>query len=152
NPEAYRDAYAMRLTGEYARPLGDAQLSIRPYLRHSRMDFLQHFLIGKPLEENGQDSIGVLTALQKSVFGDTQLLGGVDVEFADGFLKETQAGPATDGAPAANAIRPAGKHYDYDVQSKVAALYGQVEHPFAQGWRVTAGIRFEYVDYDYDNR
>jgi iron complex outermembrane recepter protein len=152
NPEAYRDAYAMRLTGEYARPLGDAQLSIRPFVRHSRMDFLQHFLIGKPLEENGQDSLGVLTALQMVVLDDMQLLAGVDLELADGFLEETQAAPATDGAPAANAIRPAGKHYDYDVQSKVAALYGQVEQPFAQRWKLTAGARLEYVDYDYDNK
>lgn len=152
NPEAYRDAYAMRLTGEYARPLGSAQLSIRPVVRHSRMDFLQHFLIGKPLEENGQDSLGVLTALQMVVLDDMQLLAGIDLELADGFLKETQANPATDGAPPANAIRPAGKHYDYDVQSKVAALYGQVEQPFAQRWKLTAGARLEYVDYDYDNK
>jgi iron complex outermembrane recepter protein len=152
NPEAYRDAYAMRLTGEYARPLGAAQLSIRPYVRHSRMDFLQHFLIGKPLEENGQDSLGVLTQLQTVLLKDMQLLTGLDLEFADGFLKETQAGPATDGVPPANAIRPAGKHYDYDVQSQVAALYAQVEQPFAERWKVTGGARFEYVDYDYDNR
>ena len=152
NPEAYRDAYAVRLTGEYARPLGGAQLSIRPFVRHSRMDFLQHFLIGKPLEENGQDSLGVLTALQTVVFDDMQLLAGIDLELADGFLKETQAGPATDGAPPANAIRPAGKHYDYEVQSKVTALYGQIEQPFAQRWKATAGARLEYVDYDYDNR
>ena len=104
NPEAYRDAYAMRLTGEYARPLGNAQLSIRPFVRHSRMDFLQHFLIGKPLEENGQDSLGVITALQTVVLDDMQLLAGIDLELADGFLKETQDGPATDGPPPANAI------------------------------------------------
>lgn len=152
NPEAYRDAYAMRLTGDYTRPLGDAQLSIRPFVRHSRMDFLQHFLIGKPLEENGQDSLGVATALQTVVLADMQLLAGVDLELADGFLKETQAGPATDGAPPANAIRPAGKHYDYDVQSKVAALYGQIEQPFAERFKLTAGVRLEYVDYDYDNK
>ncbi len=152
NPEAYRDAYAMRLTGEYARPLGNAQLSIRPFVRHSRMDFLQHFLIGKPLEENGQDSLGVLTALQTVVLEDMQLLAGLDLELADGFLKETQAGPATDGAPAANAIRPAGKHYDYEVQSQVAALYGQIEQPFAQRFKLTVGARLEYVDYEYDNR
>jgi outer membrane receptor protein involved in Fe transport len=152
NPEAYRDAYALRLTADYTRPLGDAQLSIRPFVRHSRMDFLQHFLIGKPLEENGQDSLGVLTALQAVVFEDMQLLAGVDLEIADGFLKETQDGPATDGPPPANAIRPAGKHYDYDVQSQVAALYAQVEQPFAQRWKVTAGARFEYVDYEYDNK
>src|SRR5690606_17224605 len=64
NPEAYRDAYAMRVTGRYEQRLTERlTLAVRPYLRHSRMDFLQHFLIGKPLEENGQDSIGVLSAL-----------------------------------------------------------------------------------------
>jgi outer membrane receptor protein involved in Fe transport len=152
NPEAYRDAYAMRLTGEYARPLGDAQLSIRPFLRHSRMDFLQHFLIGKPLEENGQDSLGVITSLQTVVLDDMQLLAGIDLELADGFLKETQDGPATDGPPPANAIRPAGKHYDYEVRSKVAALYGQIEQPFAERFKLTVGGRLEYVEYDYDNR
>jgi outer membrane receptor protein involved in Fe transport len=152
NPEAYRDAYAVRLTGEYERPLGAAWLSVRPYVRHSRMDFLQHFLIGKPLEENGQDSAGVITALETVVLAHTQLLAGLDLEIADGFLRETQAGPATDGTTPANAIRPAGNHYDYDVQSRVAAVYAQVEQPFAQRWHATAGARLEYVHYDYDNK
>lgn len=153
NPEAYRDAYAVRLTGEYERPLSDGvNLAVRPYVRQSRMDFLQHFLVGKPLEENGQDSIGVLTALDLVALAETRILTGLDLELADGFLKETQAGPATDGPPAANAIRPAGKHYDYTVRSEVAALYGQVEQPLAERWTLTAGARVEYVQYDYDNR
>src|SRR4030095_2816346 len=79
NPEAYRDAYAVRLTGEYERPLGDAWLSVRPYARRSHMEFLQHFLIGKPLEENGQSSAGVITTLQTIVFAHTQLLAGIDL-------------------------------------------------------------------------
>lgn len=153
NPEAYRNAYALRLTGQYQKKLSDSlQLDVRPYVRHSRMNFLQHFLIGKPVEENGQDSIGVLSALHIDAFTNTRLLAGLDVEFADGFLKETQAGPSTDGAPAANAIRPAGKHYDYDVHSAVGAIYGQIEQPFAQRWKFTGGVRLEYVDYRYDNR
>lgn len=153
NPEAYRDAYAVRLTGQYQRDLSERlQLDVRPYARHSRMDFLQHFLIGKPNEENGQDSVGVLTALRATAFTNTQLLAGLDLELADGFLKETQAGPATDGAPAANIIRPAGKHYDYEVNSSVAALYGQIDQPFAERWKLSGGVRFEYVEYDYDNR
>lgn len=153
NPEAYRDAYAVRLTGSYEQPLSErVQLSVRPYARYSRMDFIQHFLIGKPFEENGQESLGVLTALNITAFNNTRLLTGVDVEFAQGFLKETQPGPATDGAPAANAIRPAGKHYDYQVDSRVAALYGQIEQPFAERWKAIGGVRYEYVDYDYDNR
>jgi outer membrane receptor protein involved in Fe transport len=116
------------------------------------MDFLQHFLIGKPTEENGQNSIGVLTSLTGTAFTNTRLIGGVDLELADGFLTETQAGPATDGAPAANAIRPAGKHYDYTVRSTVVAMFGQIEQPIAQRWLASGGLRFEHVDYDYDNR
>jgi outer membrane receptor protein involved in Fe transport len=153
NPEAYRDAYAVRLTGEYARPLSDSvALGVRPYVRRSRMDFLQHFLIGKPLEENGQDSLGVLTSLSIAMGSGGRVLTGLDLELADGFLKETQDGPATDGAPPANAIRPAGKHYDYEVRSSVAAVYGQIEQPFAQRWTASGGVRAEYVEYDYDNR
>ena len=153
NPEAYRDAYAVRLVGRYEQPLNDnMQLAVRPYARYSRMDFLQHFLIGKPLEQNGQESVGVLTALDFTAFENTRFLTGIDIEFAQGFLKETQDGPATDGAPAANAIRPAGKHYDYRVDSRVAAVYGQVEQPFAERWKATGGARYEYVDYEYDNR
>ncbi|HEX7116295.1 MAG TPA: TonB-dependent receptor [Steroidobacter sp.] len=153
NPEAYRNAYAVRLSGRYAMPLGErVQLVVRPYARHSRMDFLQHFLIGKPLEENGQDSLGVLTTFDIRAFRDTRLLAGLDLEGAEGFLKETQAGPATDGPPAANLIRPAGKHYDYEVRSQVAALYGLLELPLTSQLRLTAGVRFEHVRYDYDNR
>lgn len=153
NPEAYRDAYAVRLVGRYEQPLSEnMQLAVRPYARYSRMDFLQHFLIGKPLERNGQQSVGVLTALDFTAFDNTRFLTGLDIEFAQGFLKETQAGPATDGAPAANAIRPAGKHYDYRVDSRVAAIYGQVEQPFAEQWKAIGGVRYEYVDYEYDNR
>ena len=153
NPEAYRDAYAVRLIGRYEQPLTEnMHLAVRPYARYSRMDFLQHFLVGKPFEENGQESMGVLTALDITAFNNTRLLTGIDVEFAQGFLKETQPGPATDGTPAANAIRPAGKHYDYQVDSRVAAIYGQVEQPFAQHWKAIGGARLEHVEYQYDNR
>lgn len=153
NPEAYRDALSSRLTGQYTSELGHGvQLDVRPYLRHSRMDFLQHFLVGKPLEENGQDSVGVLTSLSFDVFNAARVLTGVDLEFANGFLKETQANASTDGAPAATLIRPQGKHYDYDVRSALAAVYGQVEQPLTDAWKLTGGMRFEYVDYDYDNK
>ena len=153
NPEAFRDAYAVRLVGHYEQPLASgAQLDVRPYLRSSRMEFLQHFLIGKPLEENGQDSLGVLSSLRTTLGRNTRLITGVDLELTDGFLKETQARPATDGAPAANLIRPAGKHYDYDVTSTVAALYGQLQQPIGERLELSGGLRFEYVDYDYDNR
>jgi outer membrane receptor protein involved in Fe transport len=153
NPEAYREATAVRLTG-LLQPdtAGAARLELRPYLRTSRMEFLQHFLLGQPLERNGQESAGLMTSLTWDDNPAWTLVGGLDVELADSFLVEDQDAPTTGGTPAANAIRPAGRHYDYEVRSYVAALYAHGEHHFADRWRASAGVRAESVNYDYDNR
>ncbi len=147
NPEAYRDARSLRLTAHLAR--GD--LEWRAYLRSSRMDFLQHFLLGQPVEENGQDSAGLLLSLRREVAGGT-LVAGVDAELAASSLLQFQAGPTTGGSPAANAIRPAGRHYDYAVDSALGAAYLEWRRPLAERWTLEAGLRVEHVRYDYDNR
>ena len=152
NPEAYRQAHAVRLTG-LLQPVttGDARLELRPYLRTSRMEFLQHFLLGKPLEENGQESAGLMTSLTWDASPTRTLVAGLDVEAADSFLRQNQDGPTTDAPPAAIAIRPPGLHYDYAVRSYVAALYAHGEWQLGDRWRTTAGLRGEAVNYDYDN-
>jgi outer membrane receptor protein involved in Fe transport len=153
NPEAYREAHALRLTGLLEPPLaGGTRLELRPYLRSSRMEFLQHFLLGQPLERNGQESGGLMSALVWDADPDGRVVAGLDLELADSFLLQRQDGPTTGGAPGANAIRPAGLHYDYDVASQVAAGYVHGERRFAGRWRASAGLRAEWVRYDYDNR
>ncbi len=153
NPEAYREAHALRLTGLLERPgAAGARLELRPYLRSSRMEFLQHFLLGKPLERNGQESLGLMSTLVWDEREDRLLVAGLDLELADSFLLQEQDGPTTDGTPPANAIRPAGKHYDYSVRSHVAALYVHGERRLGERITATAGLRAEAVGYDYDNR
>jgi iron complex outermembrane recepter protein len=153
NPEAFRDAHAVRLTGSLQPATAlPGQLELRPYLRTSRMEFLQHFLLGQPLERNGQESAGVMTSFAWDAGERTALITGIDLEWADSFLVQEQDLPTTGGPPAAVAIRPAGKHYDYTVTSNVAAAYGQFEYSFTEQVHAGLGVRAEYVSYDYDNR
>ncbi len=153
NPEAYREASAVRLTGLLQPAIaGAAQLELRPYLRTSRMEFLQHFLLGKPLERNGQESAGLMASLTWDDAADWLLVAGTDLELARSFLVQEQDGPTTDGTPPANAIRPAGRHYDYAVDSYVVAAYAHGERSLGDRWRASAGVRAEAVHYDYDNR
>jgi len=152
NPEAYRQARSLRASAHYHRPLGDQdQLDLRMALRSSRMEFLQHFLLGQPVEKNGQESVEVLLSRSLGLGDGSRLVAGFDGELASGSLLQRQDGPTTDGPPAANAIRPAGKHYDYTVDSALLAPYLQWEKPLAGRLTLTAGLRFEWLNYDYDN-
>lgn len=148
NPEAWRDANSARLSAHYRRDGFDA----RAYLRRSRMDFIQHFLLGKPLEDNGQDSGGLLLGWTWPDIGGGRLIAGTDVELAASTLLQQQDGLTTGGSPAANAIRPAGRHYDYAADSTLLAGYLQWQRPFGPHWQLEAGTRLEHVRYDYDNR
>ncbi len=145
NPEAYRDAKSLMLYSRIDLTLNDNnQLSITPYLRDNEMAFMQHFLPWKSVEENGHSSLGLRITLYTT--GDsTQWVNGVDLEYTDGWLKETQD---EDFSP----NQPTGVHYDYQVDAIVAAAYSQLSGSLGSRWEYTAGARLEYTQYDYNNR
>lgn len=145
NPEAFRDSQSARAQVQLGRTLnGGSQLQITPYIRYTDMAFLMHFLPGTPLEENGQKGIGVQTAYRHSVNDDLQLVSGVDLEYTDAWLKQTQDGGFS--------AFPAGKHYDYSVSAAVAAAFTQAELQLGDNTTGTLGAREEYLRYDYNNR
>ena len=152
NPEAFREATAQRLYALWGLDLADdRRLDLRPFLRRSRMDFLQHFLPGQPLEENGQVSAGLVSTLTWDRPGGGRWLGGIDVEWASGYLRQTQAEALTTGSAFLQATRPQGRHYDYDVDSLMAAAHASYQHPLGSDWFIEAGARLEWIGYDYSN-
>lgn len=154
NPEAFRDASSQRLYGIWKMPAvlfdADVDIDIRPYFRHSDMRFLQHFLPGQPLEKNGHVSAGAITAFS---FGaeKRQFIAGLDVEWSDLFLNETQSGPTT-GSDFLRETRPEGKHYDFDVQSFGVAPYLQADFMLSERLTLSGGLRLEYIHYEYENK
>ena len=150
NPEAFRDTSSQRLYGIWKRPHEHFDLDLRPYVRHTDMQFLQHFLPGQPLEENGHVSAGVTTT---ATFGDKgrQTIIGLDIEWSDVFLRESQIGPTT-GSPFLVETRPAGDHYDYDVVSLGIAPYVQTDVQLSDRVTLGAGLRIEHLSFDYNNR
>ncbi len=150
NPEAFRRAVAQRVYAIWSREHAGRRIDIRPYLRHSSMEFLQHFLPGQPLEENGHVSAGFLSMLSGRRDNVDWSLG-LDLDLADAYLEQTQSGPTT-GSPFLVETRPPGKHYDFDVRSAVLAVYGQADVALSARWSLSAGIRGEYTHYTYRNR
>jgi iron complex outermembrane receptor protein len=153
NPEAFRDASSARVSAHFQKPavLGaDSRLELAAIYRRSAMDFSQHFLIGKPLEHNEQTSYMVTGAVHL-LRGDLSTRFALDAEIASTDLNEYQPGEATDGAPPANAIRPAGYHYDYSVDSNTVGGTASIDYRFSDRLRASAALRVDTTNYDYDN-
>ena len=150
NPEAFREASSQRLYGIWSGSLSRYDLDVRPFLRHSAMEFLQHFVPGQPLEENSHVSAGVMTAVT-AVSGEATNVIGVDLEWSRVALTETQLEPA-EGSDFLVGTRPEGLHYDFEVASKSIASYVQSDIDIAPDLTLGLGMRAEYVHYDYDNR
>ncbi|MEM6513275.1 MAG: TonB-dependent receptor [Pseudomonadota bacterium] len=150
NPEAFREASSQRLYAIWQRDIGERRIDVRPFVRHSDMRFLQHFLPGQPLEENGHVSAGVNTLIASENAG-WRWQAGLDVEWSDVFLLETQDGP-TAGSAFLQETRPQGLHYDYDVRSWLLAPYLQTTLELGDRWAIEAGVRAEFADYRYDNQ
>jgi len=149
NPEAFRQASSQRANLEWRHAYGDFDVDIRPYLRHSEMTFLQHFLPGQPVEENGHVSAGFMANARLE--GESRTLSfGIDADVADVYLRETQFGP-TEGSAFLRETRPEGKHYDYDVLGLNVAAYLQAEFQLSPAVAIHGGLRAEYSHYDYDN-
>ena len=146
NPEAYRDVRALRAWTRLNLHHNNWQYLLRPYFRWNEMEFLQHFLPWQSVEENGHWSVGMQFSAHRSIESHhISLVAGMDLEYTEGWLKETQPAPFS-------ASIPVGKHYDYAINSAVAAPFVQLQWQAFERTRIEASVRFEHNAYDYDNR
>ena len=152
NPDAYRDANSQRISLRLTRNNGNTLNSITPYIRSNDMKFFQHFLPGTPLEENKHKSVGLI--FQKiSDYESYSLIRGLQVDLAKAELIETQQNALTNSSAFNNATRPKGKHYDYEVDSIVYAIFAGIENfNLNENLNFFADARAEFIEYDYSNK
>ena len=151
NPEAYRDVRSARAWSRISKSEQNYQLIVTPYIRYSQMDFLQHFLPGDPLEENGQKSLGVQVGYYRTLVQGINVIAGFDAEITDAYLEQSQDGPTMGSAFLQETI-PQGQHYDYSVDASMAAPFMHLDWTVNDQLSLSGGLRFETMRYDYSNK
>lgn len=157
-PISYREVKAARLSSAYEQSFGPALVSITPYLRYNEMSQLPNY-IGTPNQINTSrnHSYGVLAKYRRDFEPlRTRLIVGVDIDRSPGSYVERAISATSvtlpSGARQYTAYTVGGKSYDYDVTYTGVAPYVHGEFSPLERLRVTAGLRYDRIDYDYDNQ
>jgi len=153
-PISYRQVQAFRLSAAYEKDSNNQSLSITPYIRHNTMALLPNWSLSYDpvVYETSNDSVGVLLKHRQNLAGGKEvLISGMDVDYSPGSYSEHAISTTKDGntytAYTLGAIQ-----YNYDVVFSAISPYLHYENMLSSTMRFTAGVRYDFMQYEYDNK
>jgi outer membrane receptor protein involved in Fe transport len=158
-PIAYRNVDAVRLSTSYERESGNSLLTLTPYVRNNSMELLASFQLNNdPTVYTTQNSSLGLQAKWRQDFPQAmraRLIVGADMEVSPGGREEDAIRTVTTGTGASRnhvAYTVAARVYQYDVTYSGVSPYVHAEISPMERLRLTAGLRYDYLSYDFDNQ
>ncbi len=151
---SYRDVKALRLSTSYEQEYGDSLLTITPYLRNNEMEYLPNwsFTYDPSIKKTENQSLGLLLKYRTDFEPyRTRLIIGTDLDYSPGSRKEHYFDSTKNADGVYDYYIKQDKIYDYDVTYTGIAPYIHLETSPIDKLRVTAGLRYDNVEYDYDN-
>ncbi len=153
-PISYRKVKAFRLTITWEKETVNGLLSIIPYIRDNSMDMLPNWSLSYDpvVYETGHKSVGVLIKHRRNLPRlKGKLISGIDFDYSPGYRDEWQISTTRVGN-VYTSYTVGTKLYDYDVSFQAISPYVHFETSPRPHLRLTAGLRYDLMRYDYDNR
>jgi outer membrane receptor protein involved in Fe transport len=154
NPVATRDVRAFRLSAAFEKPAGASLWSVTPFVRDNSMRLVPFWQLSYDpvVYTTGHRSLGVLAKYRRDFEAmRARVIAGVDVDWSPGFRDESVITLQKEGDVYAS-YRHGEKVYDYAVTFHGVSPYVQAEASPLERLRLTGGLRFDAVGYDYHTR
>ncbi|MBU1691348.1 MAG: TonB-dependent receptor [Gammaproteobacteria bacterium] len=151
---ALRKVKAFRISAAYERESANSLLSITPYVRDNEMDLIANWALGyDPTIANSFNRSFGVTAKYRQDFVPyrARLVVGVDVDNSPGGRKEKSIATTKVGS-VYTAYTEGATVYDYDVTYRGISPYIHGEMSPNDRLRLIAGLRYDDMRYDYDNK
>ncbi len=153
-PISYRKVDALRVSMAYEKETADSLLSVTPYLRANSMDMLPNWMLSYDpvVYETANDSFGLLLKYRQDFAPyRTRVIVGVDVDHSPGSRYEQDISATKEGniytRYTVNSVI-----YDYDVTYQGLSPYIHTETSPTDRLRLSLGLRYDDMSYDYDNK
>jgi len=153
-PIAFRAVRAVRWSTAWERLGERSGLQLTGYARYNSLDLLPAWQLTYDPEvwATSNYSVGLLAQGRRNFTTlNTTVIGGVDLDLSPGQYQSDSISFTQSGGVYRSYAR-AGRIYDYDVSFFGVSPYLQAELVPAPGVHVSAGLRYDHLGYDYDNR
>lgn len=152
----YREVEALRLSAEFSYQPNDEQLfTMTPFYRDNTMEMMPSWMV--TYDPNVRDyqfqSYGLLLKFRQDFLdGDAQVVVGMDTDYTPSSYEEEDITVTLDGDVYTGYSLTGAQHYDFESDQLSISPYIHTEWQFAERWRLTAGLRYDYFDVDYDDK
>ncbi len=153
-PVSFRNVRAFRLSTEFEKMYSKSLLTITPFARWNEMELLPNWTLSfdPTVYTTGHTSAGLLARFRRDFEPmRARLIGGLDVDFSPGSRIETR-GTVTRSGKVFTSFAEGEVVYDYDVTFRGVSPYMQAEISPIDAMRITAGLRYDNLGYEYDNK
>jgi outer membrane receptor protein involved in Fe transport len=153
-PIAFRKVKALRASSAIEKDNGATLWNFTPFARYNVLELLPSWqLTFDPQTWDTRNvSLGFLAKYRRDVTPlNGRIIVGADADWSPGSFFAQQA-VTTPTAGQWSSYAPGEVHYDYDVTYRAISPYLHTEWSPASRLRVDAGLRADFVGYDYDNK
>ncbi|ALP52817.1 TonB-dependent receptor [Candidatus Tenderia electrophaga] len=152
-PVSFREVEALRISTAYEDETQDSLLSLTPYVRYNRMEILPNWSLSYDPQRYTTEntSVGLLSKYRRDFAPRrSRMIVGLDLDYSPGSYQENAIDPTRVGAIYVSYTELA-RTYDYDISFTSVSPYVHLETSPTEKLRLQAGLRFDYMHYDYDN-
>ncbi|AGA34386.1 TonB-dependent receptor [Thioalkalivibrio nitratireducens DSM 14787] len=153
-PISFRKVGALRASTAYERETADSLLSVTSYLRQNTMDLMPNWTLNFDpyVSETENLSAGLLLRHRRDFEPmRTRVIVGADFDYSPGSRVERRIETTRDGRVFTD-YTVGERIYDYDVTFMSASPYVHLESSPSEHLRLSAGLRYDRMRYDYKDR
>ena len=153
-PVSFRKVEALRISTALEGERGAWSFTLTPFARFNSMEMLPNWSLtfDPAISKTENRSLGLVARGRYALgVGDGELVAGVDLDRSPGSRFEERVAPVREDG-IFTGYAPGDPLYDYDVTFTEVAPYVHGEMDVAPGLRLQAGLRADFLGYDYTTR
>ncbi|MFD1217498.1 TonB-dependent receptor [Microbulbifer celer] len=149
-----REVEAFRLSSELAyTPNETSLITATPFVRHNTMSMMPSWMVtyDPNIRDTKFSSYGLLLKYRRD-FDRGEVIVGVDADYTPSEYREERIEVTQEGDYFTDFVRTGERTYHFEAEQTSVSPYLHAEFAPSERWRLSAGVRYDVFEVDYDDQ